>query len=143
MIRQSTDEGIQVNLLEQDYPSLLLGKQQPPCLSLYQPTHRQHPDNQQDPIRFRNLIKTLGAALGQRNRMHDVQALVAPLQALADDHGFWNHSLEGLAVLRSPAMFRVYRLQRPDRNSRSWPTASTPNRCCASCNPPTVTRSLR
>jgi hypothetical protein len=112
MIRQSTDEGIQVNLLEQDYPSLLLGKQQPPCLSLYQPTHRQHPDNQQDPIRFRNLLKTLGTALGQRNRMHDVQALVAPLQALADDHAFWNHSLEGLAVLRSPAMFRVYRLQR-------------------------------
>lgn len=107
------DVRIQVNLLEHDYPSLLLGKQQPPCLSLYQPTHRQHPDNQQDPIRFRNLIKTLGAALGQRNRMRDMQALVAPLQALADDHGFWNHSLEGLAVLRSPAMFRVYRLQRP------------------------------
>jgi len=82
------DARIQVNLLEHDYPSLLLGKQQPPCLSLYQPTHRQHPDNQQDPIRFRNLIKTLIATLGHRNRMRDVQALVAPLQALADDHDF-------------------------------------------------------
>ena len=29
------------------------------CLSLYQPTHRRHPDNQQDPIRFRHLVKAL------------------------------------------------------------------------------------
>ncbi len=32
---------------------------QPPCLSLYQATHRHRPDNQQDPIRFRNLVKEL------------------------------------------------------------------------------------
>ena len=30
-----------------------------PCQSLYQPTHRRHPDNQQDPIRFRHLVKAL------------------------------------------------------------------------------------
>jgi Bacterial archaeo-eukaryotic release factor family 3 len=29
----------------------LLDAHEPPCLSLYQPTHRHHPDNQQDPIR--------------------------------------------------------------------------------------------
>lgn len=102
-----------MNLLEGDYPSLLLGKQQPPCLSLYQPTHRQHPDNQQDPIRFRNLLKTLGASLAERTPARDVHPLLAPLHDLASDHQFWNHTLEGLAVLRSPAMFRVYRLQRP------------------------------
>lgn len=32
---------------------------QPPCLSLYQPTHRCHPENQQDLIRFRNLLKVI------------------------------------------------------------------------------------
>lgn len=43
----------------QDYPTVLLGAHEPPCLSLYHPTHRQHPENVQDPIRFRNLVKTM------------------------------------------------------------------------------------
>ncbi|HKU87041.1 MAG TPA: hypothetical protein VJV77_11970 [Casimicrobiaceae bacterium] len=97
-----------MNLLERDYPSLLLARHEGPCLSLYQPTHRNHPDNQQDPIRFRNLLRSLAARLHR----DDVQALLAPLQALGEDHAFWNHTLEGLAVLRSRSMFRVYRLQR-------------------------------
>jgi hypothetical protein len=32
---------------------------------------------------------------------------------LAQDSGFWNQTLDGLAVLGAPGMFRVYRLQRP------------------------------
>ena len=36
----------------------------PPCISLYQPTHRRHPDNQQDPIRFRNLVTEVGRGSG-------------------------------------------------------------------------------
>ena len=43
----------------QDYPAVLLRNEETPCLSLYQSTHRQHPDNVQDPIRFRNLVKEL------------------------------------------------------------------------------------
>ena len=35
----------------------LLFDHKPPCVSLYQPTHRHYPDNQQDPIRYRNLLK--------------------------------------------------------------------------------------
>jgi hypothetical protein len=36
-----------------------------------------------------------------------------PFETLADDHDFWNRSLDGLAVLGAPEFFRVYRLQRP------------------------------
>lgn len=43
--------------LDHDYPHALLATHTPPCLSLYQPTHATHPDNQQDVIRFRNLVK--------------------------------------------------------------------------------------
>ena len=43
--------------LNDDYPAVLLAEREAPCLSLYQPTHRQHPDNTQDPLRFRNLVK--------------------------------------------------------------------------------------
>jgi len=34
----------------------LLADHPPQCISMYQPTHRNHPENQQDPIRYRNLL---------------------------------------------------------------------------------------
>jgi hypothetical protein len=98
--------------LEEDYPERLLAARAPPCLSLYQPTHPAHPDKQQDPIRFRNLVRSLETQLYQRYGTSVAEALLAPLRALAEDHGFWNRVQHGLAVLRSPDEFRVYRLQR-------------------------------
>lgn len=99
--------------LEQDYPQVLLAPRAPPCLSLYQPTHPAHPDKQQDPIRFRNLVKVLGESLRQHHGVREVDALLAPLRSLADDHPFWNRVMQGLVVLRAPASLHVYRLQRP------------------------------
>ncbi|GHA19768.1 baeRF3 domain-containing protein [Oceanisphaera arctica] len=84
-----------------------------PCLSLYQPTHRRHPDNQQDPIRFRHLVKAMETSLRQQHAADAVQALVEPFEAVAQDHDFWNHTLDGLAVLSAPGLFRVFLLQRP------------------------------
>ena len=86
---------------------------QPPCLSLYQPTHRRHPENQQDPIRFRNLVKELEASLRQKYPAVETRLLLEPLEALADNRDFWNHTLDGLAVLGGPSFFQVFRLQRP------------------------------
>ncbi len=83
-----------------------------PCLSLYQPTHRRHPDNQQDPIRFRHLVKALETSLRQQHAADAVKALLEPFEALAQDHDFWNHTLDGLAVLGAPGLFRVFLLQR-------------------------------
>ena len=87
---------------------------QPPCLSLYQPTHRHRPENKQDPIRFRNLVKELEASLRQAYTDVDTRLLLKPFEALAHDHAFWEHALDGLAVMGGPsALFRVFRLQRP------------------------------
>lgn len=86
---------------------------QPPCLSLYQPTHRRHPENQQDPIRFGNLVKALEESLQQQFPKDEIRSLLEPFLALADDRNFWNHTLDGLAVLGTKGMFQVYRLQRP------------------------------
>jgi hypothetical protein len=96
-----------------DCPAGLLHAHEPPCLSLYQPTHRRHPENQQDPIRFRNLVKALEESLVQKYPNREVQTLLEPFRALAGARDFWNHTLDGLAVLGAPGMFRVYRLQRP------------------------------
>ena len=84
-----------------------------PCLSLYQPTHRRHPDNQQDPIRFRHLVKALETSLLQQHGTDAVRDLLAPFEALAQDLGFWNHTQDGLAVLGAPGLLRVFSLQRP------------------------------
>ncbi len=101
-----------VNSIDQDAAAGLWDERDPPCLSLFQPTHREHPDNQQDPIRFRNLVKTLEESLRQQYASDEIQPLLEPLLALAEDHEFWNCTLDGLAVLRSKSMFRVYKFQR-------------------------------
>ena len=101
-----------MNLLDKDYAGGLLGACEPPCLSLYQPTHRCYTENQHDLIRYRNLVKTLEESLLQKYPTHEIQPLMAPFLALAEDRDFWNHTLNGLAVLGSGDMFRVYRLQR-------------------------------
>jgi len=84
-----------------------------PCLSLYQPTHRHHPDNQQDPIRFKNLVKTLEQSLRKEYPTREVRPLRQPFNDLASDRNFWNHTQDGLAVLCAPDLFRIYKLQRP------------------------------
>ncbi|TVR64882.1 MAG: hypothetical protein EA420_04300 [Candidatus Competibacteraceae bacterium] len=101
----------------QNYLSEFLGAHEPPCLSLYQPTFRHHPDKQQDPIRFRNLVKTLEESLRQKYPASEIPAFLEPFQSLADDRDFWKHTLDGLAVLGAPGLFRVFKLQRtvPER----------------------------
>jgi len=61
----------------------------PPCLSLYQPTHRRHPENQQDPIRYGNLVKKLEASLHQRYSDTETKRHLASFEALAHDREFW------------------------------------------------------
>jgi hypothetical protein len=95
------------------YSAELFKANEPPCLSLYQPTHRRHPENQQDPIRFRNSIKTLEQSLRRKYPAREIQPLLQPFNQLADDQDFWNRTLDGLAVLSATGIFRVYRLQRP------------------------------
>jgi hypothetical protein len=99
--------------LNRDYADGLWINCHPPCLSLYQPTHRYAPDNQQDPIRFGNLVRELEESLLQQFTKDELQQILEPFQALAKNHDFWNHSLDGLAVLAARGMFRVYKLQRP------------------------------
>jgi len=96
-----------------DYPGELLDAREPPCLSLYQPTSRRHPENVQDPIRFRNLVRTMERSLQQSYPTEDVRPLLEPFRALADDHDFWNTTHDGLAVLGAAGFFRIYRLDRP------------------------------
>lgn len=91
----------------------LLEERDPPCLSLYQPTHRHHPDNQQDATRYTNLVKTLESSLREQYPAHAIASILERFRALASDRDFWNHAADGLAVLGAKDFFRVFRLQRP------------------------------
>jgi len=91
----------------------LLAVTQKPCLSLYQPTHRHFPENQQDPIRFRNLVKQLKDSLRQSDEESATDGIFELLESLAHDSDFWNCTLDGLAVLAAPGFFRVLRLPKP------------------------------
>ena len=90
----------------------LAGAHEAPCLSLYQPTHRSRPQNQQDPIRFRNLVKELEKSLPATLSHAEMTQLLQPLHDMANDDEFWNQSLSGLAVFRARDFLRVCRLDR-------------------------------
>jgi hypothetical protein len=102
-----------MDALERDYRAVLLADHEPPCLSLYQPTHRAHPDNQQDPIRFRNLVRELELSLARKYTGRESAPILRRFHELAENSEFWNRSLDGLAVFASSRLFKVYRLQRP------------------------------
>lgn len=102
-----------MDALERDYRTVLLADHEPPCLSLYQPTHRAHPDNQQDAIRFRNLVKTLEQALARNYADRESAPILRRFYELAENGDFWNRALNGLAVFATSGLFKVYRLQRP------------------------------
>ena len=99
--------------LTKDTLRTLIQQHEPPCVSVYQPTHRHHPDNQQDPIRFRNLLRAVEDSLRQKYDRRDTRALLEPMQALLAEAAFWKHTLDGLAVLAAPGLFRVFQFQRP------------------------------
>lgn len=101
-----------MDTLSNDYPDVFWAQRESPCLSLYQPTHRQHPDNQQDPIRFRNLIRSLEESLRRVYPTRAIEPLLTPYRALIEDKTFWNNTFDGLAVLGAPGFFRAYKLQR-------------------------------
>lgn len=99
-------------LLDRDTLSQLLAKRDAPCLSLYQPTHRSFPERQQDPIRFKHLVRQLEESLKQQGRADQAKSLLKPFQDLIDDPDFWNANRDGLAVFGAKDYFEVFRLQR-------------------------------
>jgi hypothetical protein len=97
--------------------SELLAERAGPCLSLYLPTAGRSSDWQQPIKAFLSLLHHVDRALGRELADHARTELMAPLHALAANERFWTHTLTGLAVLRAPDFYKVYKLQRqvPER----------------------------
>jgi hypothetical protein len=93
---------------------LSLGTAQGPCVSVFMPTHRSGRETMQGPVRLRNLINTARGELSSADVAETViEDLVAPLESLVDNHEFWQHSAEGLALFSAPGRFERYRVSLP------------------------------
>jgi len=84
---------------------------QSPGISIFLPTHRAGQDTQQDPIRFKNLLREAELSLLDKGMgPREVSALLQPAQALLDEAYFWQHQRDGLAVFIASDDFHYYHL---------------------------------
>jgi len=97
-----------------DHPLLsdLLANTERPCLSLYLPTHRTQPERRDDPTRYRALVRRLETSLEKTYTKNEVEQLMQPFYALADDEQFWNGRREGIALFASPQVTVAQHLDR-------------------------------
>lgn len=96
-----------MEILTKELIQELLTTGREPCLSLYMPAHRSHPENLQDPIRFKNLLKQLEESLLQKYSAGVVKEHLEPLEALVGDESLWNHTSIGLAVFSGAGLFKI------------------------------------
>jgi hypothetical protein len=106
-------EAIHIEPVSMEAVRSLTTPQPGPCLSLYQPTHRNVPGNTVDRPAFRHLVEALEEALVVAHPRDEVDALLRPFRLLGDDQHFWQHTHEGLAVLASEGRARVFQLPCP------------------------------
>lgn len=97
-------------LLSREELKTLLEKPQKHCVSIYMPTHKAGSEIQQDPIRFKNLMRQAEEHLVESGlRRADAVELLKPAQEL-DRENFWRHQDHGLAVFIADNFFHYYRL---------------------------------
>ncbi len=91
---------------------ILLETQNVPCISLFMPTDRTGVEKQQDQLRIRRLIREVESLVTGKEQLRaaQVEDLLEPLRLLVEDEQFWLHTSDGLAIFRSPEVFRSYRL---------------------------------
>lgn len=100
-----------MNLLTKDELKALLEVEKENCLSIYMPAHQAGPATRQDPIRLKNLIGQAEEKLVAKDlRSAEVEQLLQPAKELVEQHSFWQHQSDGLALFMAPGIFYYYRL---------------------------------
>ena len=80
-------------------------------ISIYLPTERKGAETQQNPIRFKNLVRDIEKQLVEKGlEKPEVAEMLEPLRRMVDDHEFWQHQEDGLAVFRSSDLFETHPL---------------------------------
>jgi hypothetical protein len=80
-------------------------------VSIFMPTHHRGGVDQQDPIRFRNLLKSAEEKLEARGlRPADARSLLKPAETLSNDNLFWRQQSDGLALFIEGDQYFYYRM---------------------------------
>lgn len=83
-----------------------------PCVSIFLPTFRAGGERQQNPIRLKNVVRSVAERLeadwGMRSP--DADKLLDPVKQLVDDNSFWLHQSDGLVLFRSADTFKSFQL---------------------------------
>lgn len=89
----------------------LIAQQGKWSVSLYIPTHRVGREQQQDPIRLKNLLAEAETKLLANGlRRPEVEKLMRPAEELLWQANFWRHQSDGLAIFLSNDFTAIYRL---------------------------------
>jgi hypothetical protein len=81
-----------------------------PAVSIYAPTHRNFPDNQQDPVRVRNLVRAAKERLAQESADPDVARSVSEtLDTMVETIDF-EHTLDSVAMFAGSGVAEVHYL---------------------------------
>jgi hypothetical protein len=100
-----------MDLLTQDDMRSLVGRKDTSCVTIYLPTHPVGEDIQQDPIRFKNLLrKAEGLLEAEGMKKSALEKVLSPGRTLLKDTYFWQCQSDGLAVFATDGFFRYFRL---------------------------------
>jgi Bacterial archaeo-eukaryotic release factor family 3 len=100
-----------IDTISKDQLHELLQEAPGPCVSIFMPTHRSGAQTLQDPIRLKNLLRQVTQDLTATDLpAAEINTLLKPVINLLDDHHFWQHQSDGLAMFLSPQLFRLFRL---------------------------------
>lgn len=96
-------------------PAELFSRKEPRLVSIYLSTHRRSPENDQDKIRFKNLVAEAEKQLQASSTKRDYAKLIENLDAVLTDldRRVWRHAEEGLAVFASEDAVYVRKLGYP------------------------------
>lgn len=98
-----------MSLLSVEELKTLAEQSKGPCVSIYMPTVSGGAEVQQNPIRFKNLMREAEERLVvQGMRKTEAVELLTPAQQELDKDEFWQNQNDGLAVFIAPGLFRYY-----------------------------------
>ncbi len=83
------------------------------CISIFIPTHRADEEvlKGKDTLKLKNQLKEVRNKLeNEEMGPREIDTLIAPIQELLDESGFWRHQSDGLAIFRSDSFFKKYTL---------------------------------
>jgi hypothetical protein len=100
-----------MNLLSKQEIEQLVSDHEGPCTSIYMPAVRAGSETQQNPIRFKNLLRKAKTDLeAQGYRTNQIEKWLEPAWDLLNNEVFWQNQSNGLAAFIAQDFFQNYRL---------------------------------